>query len=266
MMIILPMMMMMMMMLFVTIDSSRYDKSAILFSPDGDLLQVEYAEKAAKKGAPLIACCSNDIIVLCSPTSSNYELLDRRYIDKISEVWDGLWMCSTGLQGDGKALLREARTYCVDFKSQFGCAPSASALSRHIGQIKHQATLTGGKRPYGVETLIIGYDEDNNNDPKLFMCKSSGYVSQWKAIAVGKESDKALSLLENEYKTSMSINILTKLIIDILKKTDNTIMNNGIDIYIIKQDNKNTKKRYPRLHLIENVKDDNIDKIIEPFL
>jgi len=250
----------------VVVNSSRYDKSAILFSPDGDLLQVEYAEKASKKGSSLIACCSDNTIVLCTPTSSNYELLDRRYIDKVSEVWDGLWMCSTGLQGDGKALLREARTFCVDFKTQFGCSPSVSALSRHIGQIKHQATLTGGKRPYGVETLIIGYDEDDKNDPKLFLCKSSGFVNQWKAIAVGKESDKALSYLTKEYDNKISIISLIKIIINILKRSDISNNDNGIDIYIIKPDKDNKKSSFPRLHLIENVISDNIDKRLESFL
>lgn len=249
--------------------SSRYDKSAILFSPDGDLLQVEYAEKAGKKGVPLIACCSDNAIVLCTLTSPNYELLDRRYLDKVSEVWDGLWMCCTGLQGDGKALLREARTYCVDFKTQFGCSPSVSALARHIGQIKHQATLTGGKRPYGVETLIVGYDEDDKCDPKLFMCKSSGFVSQWKAIAVGKESDKALPLLAKEYQPNNSIITSTKLIIDILKKCSMNNNDEGVDIYIIKPD-KDTKKKlssFPRLHLIENVAlSDNVDSRLDSFL
>ena len=234
---------------------NRYDKSAILFSPEGELLQVEYAEKASKKGISLIACSIENALILCSPTPSEFDLLDRRYLDKVSEIWDGLWICSTGLQGDGKALIREARTYCVDFKTQFGCAPSVSAVARHIGEIKHQATLIGGKRPYGVETLVIGYDEDDRTDPKIFMCKSSGLVNQWKAVAVGKESEKALSYLEKEYKKEMTILELIKVVVNILKKIDNSNNENGMDIYIIKHDKNTLNSQYPRLQLIQNVKD-----------
>ena len=74
-----------------------YDKSISLFSPEGDIFQVEYADKAGENGAPLICIVtSNHSIIIGTPFLELDHLMDRRCIEKISKVEEGVYIATAG--------------------------------------------------------------------------------------------------------------------------------------------------------------------------
>lgn len=130
---------------------SRYDKSATHFSDEGELLQVAYAKVAALRGSNLICLpWCGDLILLAFPTLSgsarelHSNLLERRSIDNVARVHDSVWIAFSGLAGDGRSLLKQARNFAVEFHSKISCFPSAGSIANHIGQLQHSVTLSGG--------------------------------------------------------------------------------------------------------------------------
>ena len=132
----------------------KYDKSATLFSDDGELLQVTYAQNAASRGSSIVSapCSEGDLFLISLPLSnlqstSNTQasLLDRRSIDNVAKIHDQVWLAFSGLAGDGRSILKQARNFAVEFNMKYGFFPSASTIASHIGEVQHAVTLSGGK-------------------------------------------------------------------------------------------------------------------------
>ena len=125
----------------------RYDKSVSLFDPEGSNLQIRYADKAGENGMTLVCVVtSNNSVILCSPSATSHCLMDKRCIDKVSQVDEGIWIAFAGLVGDGRHITRRARQYCNNHLSKFGCRPTVAALAKHVGSLQHEASLKGGSR------------------------------------------------------------------------------------------------------------------------
>jgi 20S proteasome subunit alpha 4 len=184
---------------------SRYDKNINIFSNQGELLQVDYALNAALKGETTICAKSKEgEIILCLLRkrslifhSNSYMLFDRRSVDKVSKIDNNVWVAFSGLLGDGRSLIKQARMFCVSYFSKFGCSPLIGSIAHNIGDLQHEATLLGGRRPFGVQILVIGCDSSEKSF-KLFLTNPSGEVTSWKAVAIGKNSAKVNQLLEDK--------------------------------------------------------------------
>ena len=57
---------------------------------------------------------------------------------------------------------------------------------RRVAWLVQKYTQSGGMRPFGISTLIVGFDTDGT--PRLFQTDPSGTFSAWKANATGRNS------------------------------------------------------------------------------
>ena len=129
---------------FYRVNASQYDQMINLFDPNGELLQVRYAERASDKGMPLICFVSEGCLVLLCRSPPHDVLFDHRTMDKVEKVDDDIWAAYCGLSGDGKSLIRSSRTFSLQFRKMFGYAPPVVSVARAIGEMQHEATLKGG--------------------------------------------------------------------------------------------------------------------------
>lgn len=185
--------------------NSRYDKSVNLFSPDGNLLQVNYANIAAERGASLLCLpTSEGGFIICSLNSEDSDLIDKRAVDKITRIDSTTWIGFAGFAGDGRCIIRNARQFCTEFKLKFGCSPKAIAIAKHIGEIQHKSSYSGVERPLGVHTILFDVGEENES-PQLFSIPPSGSISCLKAAGIGMSSEFIMKQLESRISSASSL-------------------------------------------------------------
>ncbi|CAH1252645.1 PSMA4 [Branchiostoma lanceolatum] len=199
--------------------SRRYDTRTTIFSPEGRLYQVEYAMEAIGHAGTCLGILANDGIVLAAERRNTHKLLDEVFFsEKIYKLHDDMACSVAGITSDANVLTNElrliAQRYILQYQEPIPCEQLVSSLC----DIKQAYTQWGGKRPFGVSILYIGWDKHYGF--QLYQSDPSGNYGGWKATCIGNNSAAAVSMLKQEYKMDeMTMQDALQLAIKVVSKT-----------------------------------------------
>ncbi|AQZ09986.1 PRE6 (YOL038W) [Zygosaccharomyces parabailii] len=178
---------------------SGYDRALSIFSPDGHIFQVEYASEAVKRGTCAVGIKGKDCVVLGCERRSTLKLQDPRITpSKISKIDSHVVLSFSGLNADSRILIEKARVEAQSHRLTLEDPVSVEYLTRYVAGVQQRYTQSGGVRPFGVATLIAGFDKDDST-PKLYQTEPSGIYSAWTAQTIGRNSKTVREFLEKNY-------------------------------------------------------------------
>jgi len=192
-----------------------YDRASTMFSPDGRLLQVEYARESVKQGSTAIGLVCKEGVILVADKRIVDDLMLSDSVEKIFQVDEHIGATATGVVADGRVLIEKSQVMAQEHRVTYGVPIDTLDLVKEVCDIEQFYTQYGGARPFGISILFIGID---NDEPVLFFTDPTGVYFQYKAVAIGEGQLEAREVLSSSYKESMNIEEGIKLALKALKK------------------------------------------------
>ncbi|MBS3056340.1 MAG: archaeal proteasome endopeptidase complex subunit alpha [Candidatus Aenigmarchaeota archaeon] len=209
-----------------------FDRSIVVFSPEGRMYQVEYARKAVENlSTTTVGVVFNHGVVFAAARQTA-KLLVTDTNEKISKIDNHIGIASCGILSDCRVLIDYARVRSQINRITFGEPIEINALVKDIADRKQKFTQIGGIRPYGVSFLIGGAD----GTQRLYETDPSGTVREWKAHAIGRGFKEARKYLVDNYKENLTKEAAIDLALNALKTGEKKLSSDGVEIGLVEND------------------------------
>ncbi|MBI3035859.1 archaeal proteasome endopeptidase complex subunit alpha [Candidatus Woesearchaeota archaeon] len=192
-----------------------YDRAITMFSPDGRLLQVEYAKKTVRQGSTAIGMVCSDGILLVADKRVVDSLVVPESVEKIWQVDEHIGAAASGILSDARVLIDRAQLRAQQNRVTYDSEIDTLTIVKDMCDLKQICTQSGGLRPFGVSILVAGIDD---HTPRLYETDPIGIFFQYKATAIGEGEIEVEEILHNEYKPELTIDEGLKLSLKALKK------------------------------------------------
>lgn len=179
--------------------NSRYDVGVILYSPEGRLMQVEYARNVVDQGNTVIGIKATDGILLCVNKKEDSPLLELSSIEKIFQIDEHVAAAASGAMGDACILMEKSRIDAQTSRMRYNEPISIEILGKELCNHMQAFTQYSGLRPFGVGFLLSGI---TRGEPFLFETDPSGAMLGYKASALGAKRTEVLTILKKHYKVA----------------------------------------------------------------
>jgi proteasome alpha subunit len=179
-----------------------YDRAITMFSPDGRLLQVEYAKKTVRQGSTAIGMVCSDGVVLVADKRIVDKMVIPESVEKIFKIDDHIAATASGIISDARVLIERAQIKAQQHAVTYDTPIDTISVVKDICALKQVCTQSGGLRPFGVSLIVAGIDTDG---PKVYETDPTGIFFQFRATVIGEGEPEIEEILAREYKDNMTI-------------------------------------------------------------
>ena len=180
-----------------------YDRAITMFSPEGRLLQVEYAKKTVKQGSTAMGMVCKDGIVLVTDKRLIDKFIVPEATEKIFQIDNHIATTAAGILSDARVLIERAQLKAQQHKVTYDSPIDVLTIVKDVCDLKQICTQSAGLRPFGVSLLIAGVDEDG--EARLFETDPTGIYFQYSATAIGEGETEVEEFLHKHYKEDMTM-------------------------------------------------------------
>lgn len=217
-----------------------YDRTATMFSPDGHLLQVEYAEKTVRLGVSSIGMVCSDGVFIIADKRIDDKLIVSESVNRVHEIDSHIIASTAGITSDARVLIEKAQVIAQQQKVTYDSAVEPELIIKEISNVKQQFTHYGGARPFAVSMMLAGI---NSGKPQLFTSDVTGSYFMYNANAIGGNDEKIREKLREKYKKDLTIKKGIKLALNIIKEIQENKFNmNKFELVYIKSEEGKMKR------------------------
>ena len=217
-----------------------YDRTATMFSPEGTILQVEYAEKTVRLGSSSIGMVCADGVFILADKRVNDILIAKHSAGKIYEIDSHMVASSAGIVSDARVLIERAQVLAQQHRITYDSPIEPELIIKDISNVQQQFSQYGGARPFGVSMMVAGI---NNKKPELYTSDVTGNYLAYNANAIGEYDEKIKTKLRELYKKDLTLKKGVKLALEIYKEVQGEKFHIGrFELDLIKSDEGKLKK------------------------
>jgi proteasome alpha subunit len=217
-------------------ESQQYGgRTPYFYSPEGSLVQVDFALEAVNRGSTTLGIKTNDVAILASQLKPTRPLIDPS--EKVFLIDDHIGATGAGYIGDVLKLIQELRVESQKHSLTFGSPVDIKTAAETLSSYLHQYTIYA-VRPLGASIIMAGKDPSG---VQLYQVDPSGTFFKGSAFAIGHRSEQAIEFLQRRYSPDMSKDALIELARETIKTATNE--DSPIEIGVV----KSTDSRFLKL-------------------
>ena len=196
-------------------ESQQYGRMPYFYSPEGALVQVDFALEAVNRGSTTLGLKTNTTAILASQLKPTRPLIDPS--EKVFLIDDHIGATGAGYIGDVLKLVQELRIDAQKHNLTFGSPIDIKTAAEGLSAYLHQYTIYA-VRPLGASLIMAGKDPTG---VQLYQVDPSGTYFRGSAFAIGHRSEQTIDHLQRKYDPSMSKEDLIQLARDAIKTATN---------------------------------------------
>jgi proteasome alpha subunit len=192
-----------------------YDRTSTMFSPEGHLLQVEYAEKTVRLGVSSIGMvCSNGVFIIADKRMDDKLVLQKSAV-RIHEIDLNIIASTAGITSDARVLIEKAQILAQQHRITYDSPIEPELVIKDVSNLKQQFTQYGGVRPFAISFMMAGI---NGKKPELYTSDVTGNYFSYNANAIGENDEKIKEKLREKYNKELTIKKGVKVALNIFEE------------------------------------------------